>query len=202
MPRRTKSARARACAAFAAALLVPCASFAGGAGVCDGGRFVVSAPLLPGRTTGGDAVEIAAGRAAIDGGCGSTPVKLRSTRNGIKVTAKWKECAGQPGKVKLAALLDASCETLVGKVSVARTRPRFAASFAAERETATRACDFVPGAPGLVAATADAPIARSAPRRRPPIRPNDPRYQEGFLRALWGLVQDVYVHPDLNGVDW
>ena len=40
------------------------------------------------------------------------------------------------------------------------------------------------------------------PRRRPPIRPDDPRYQEGFLRALWGLVQDVYVHTDLNGVDW
>jgi carboxyl-terminal processing protease len=188
-------------ASIAAALLAGAPAGAGApAPTCDGGRFTVAAPLLPGRTTGGDAIEIAAGRAAIDGGCGATAAKLKRTRKGTKVTAKWKECAGQPGKVKLTALLDASCATLAGKVSVARTKPRFASEFTAALETTTRACDFVPG-PTTLAGASD-PSARLAPRRRPPIRPGDPRFQEGFLRALWGLVEDVYVDPKLNGVDW
>jgi carboxyl-terminal processing protease len=187
-------------ASLAAALVVPGAAFAGGA-ACDGGRFVVSAPLLPGRTSGGDAIEIAAGRLAVDGGCGATAAKLRRTRKGTKVTAKWKQCAGQPGKVKLTALFDASCETLTGKISVAKMKPRFASSFAAALETTTRTCDFVPG-PTTLAPPALGPTASLEPRRRPPIRPNDPRYQEGFLRSLWDLIADVYVHPDLNGVDW
>jgi carboxyl-terminal processing protease len=187
--------------AVAAAAAAPGAAEAGAAIACDGGRFVVSAPLLPGRSAGGDAVEIAAGRAAIDGGCGATAAKLKRTRKGTKVTAKWKECAGQPGKVKLTALFDASCATLTGKISVARTKPRFASEFTAALETTTRACDFVPG-PTTLAPAASRPSARLAPRRRPPIRPGDPRFQEGFLRALWGLVEDVYVDPKLNGVDW
>jgi carboxyl-terminal processing protease len=192
---------ARACGLAAAALLAPAAALGGAAApVCDGGRFTVAAPLLPGRTSGGDAVEIAAGRIAIDGGCGSTPVKIKRTRKGTKVVAKWKECAGQPGKVKLTALFDAACETLTGRVTVARTKPRFGADFSAALEATTRACDLEP-ANALPEPAPDA-AAERLPRRRPPIRPGDPRYQEGFLRALWGLVQDVYVHPDFNGVDW
>jgi carboxyl-terminal processing protease len=200
MPSATTLSKVLALAVFAVAA-APGAAWAGGGAACDGGRFAASVPLLPGRSGGGDAVEIAAGRAAIDGGCGATAAKLKRTRKGTKVTAKWKECAGQPGKVKLTALFDASCATLTGKISVARTKPRFASEFTAALETTTRACDFVPG-PTTLAPAASRPSARLAPRRRPPIRPGDPRFQEGFLRALWGLVEDVYVDPKLNGVDW
>lgn len=173
---------------------------AGGGLPCESGRFPVEGALLPGVPALGDAVELADGQVAIDGGCGAAAAKLRVTSRGTKLKAKWKGCAGQPGKVKLSGLLDPSCQTLTGTVRASKVKPRWKRDFAATLETGVRTCAFDPAAappppPGPLAEPLTA-------RRRPPIRPDRPEFQEAFFRALWGVVRDEYVDPLYNGVDW
>jgi hypothetical protein len=90
--------------------------------LCAGGVFqvdVAAGPLVPGGgvpdllTVGdGGAVSIASGCAEIAG-------KLRATRRGTKLAAKWSArttlCTGLPKKASLRARFDAACETLTGK---------------------------------------------------------------------------------------
>jgi hypothetical protein len=91
--------------------------------VCPDGRFVQTDRILPGSADGAfDAVVIQDGQASIESGCAPTRVRLRGTRSGTRVRAKWKRC-GDIKKVRLQATIidDAgACTRLFGSVKVKR----------------------------------------------------------------------------------
>lgn len=186
---------AGALAASAVALGAPGADGTA-APACAAGRFVTGAPLLPEGAAGGDVVEIAAGKIAIEGACGPADVRLAAGAAGTtRVKASFKRCRGAPGKVKLVATLDAACRGISGTVKAARTKPRWRQGFAGALDESVAACAWAPGA----RAAAPPAEARAARRR---LVPNTPARQEGFFLALWGLVSTEYLYPDFRGVDW
>lgn len=89
--------------------------------LCAGGAFQVEAaasPLVPGGavpdllTVGDD------GTTAIASGCPEVAGRLRATKKGTKLAARWTKktalCTGLPKKASLAARFDPGCDTLSG----------------------------------------------------------------------------------------
>ncbi len=66
-----------------------------------------------------------------DGGCEPTAVKRKPRRGGIDVRARWRSCAGIPGRVRLRARIDRACQVMTG-VIVAR-KAKIQKPFRAER---------------------------------------------------------------------
>ncbi|MCW5889143.1 MAG: hypothetical protein KIT14_01185 [bacterium] len=84
---------------------------------CAGGRFLVleGGPLVAeAGSPRFDAVAIAAGQVGIDSGCAPARVKLKATKKGTVVRARWARC-GSARAVKLQATIAApACDTMTG----------------------------------------------------------------------------------------
>lgn len=97
---------------------------------CDPGRFVVAGEaLVPGATSAPDVV--AYGNAiAIDSGCGGVAGRVKATKKGTVVKAKWATCAGITGKATLQAKIGADCASMSGtfRAKKAKVKRKFTAS--------------------------------------------------------------------------
>ncbi len=83
--------------------------------LCPGGAFRAtpeSLPLVP--NSAADGIVVGNGEAVILGSCGRTQAKLKRSRKGTKVTAKWLACDGTNGKVRLKATIDETCRGMRG----------------------------------------------------------------------------------------
>jgi hypothetical protein len=102
---------------------------------CEGGSFVVETPtdaLVPGSAVAlPDVIVVGAGTATIASGCPEVPGKLRASRKGTRLSAKWTKkkglCAGLPKRASLKARFDASCEVLTGKFKSRGVKRTFSA---------------------------------------------------------------------------
>jgi carboxyl-terminal processing protease len=190
--------------------LLPASADAAGP-TCPGGRLAVDGePLLP-EDLGGlaDVVEIAGERIMIASGCGPVAAKLRAGPQGTRVKATWKECAGAPGKVKLKATFDPSCQTLSGVVRAPKAIPRLERAFTASLFT-PRDCEHVPGVsvPAVMPPEVVNPPPPPPPDPLPPLP--DPtavsarttKKQLAIFGRLWALVDLFYVDPAFHGLDW
>src|SRR5262245_25771491 len=85
---------------------------------CPGGVFWVDGePLLSSSGLAvPDTVSVESGSVSLLSGCGPTTVRLKGTRRGTKLKAKWASCPGISGRVKLAARIDPSCASMTGKL--------------------------------------------------------------------------------------
>jgi C-terminal peptidase prc len=212
---RTRPALAPSLAGLAllGALLVAAGAEAAKPPPCPGGRYVVDGErLLAGDVLPGpDDVFFSPTQVAIASGCRTAAVKLRGSKRGTRLKAVWTGCSGATGKVKLKAKLDPSCQALSGTLTAPKTRPRLKRKFSASRVASeVRACDYVPG----VSVPATMPPEVVNPPPDPPPDPLDPlpdptpvsaettaAQVDAFL-ALWDIVDQLYVYPDFNGLDW
>lgn len=95
---------------------------------CPGGYFLVDGePLVSSGLGAPDAVVVEGRSLALLSGCGPTVAKLKGTRRGTKITAKWSSCAGIRGRVKLRAVIDPNCTSMAGKVRARGLKRRFSA---------------------------------------------------------------------------
>ena len=169
-------------------------------------------PLLdPGLGLGGDDLFVSAAQVAIASGCRTGPASVKGSRRGTTVKATWEGCAGVTGKVKLKAKIDPSCQTLTGTLGAKKAQPRLKRKFTASlTSSAVRACDYVPGVSQPAVMPPEVVDPPDPPPPPPPDPPPDPTpvsaetttRQIGTLNVLWNVVNDVYVYPDFNGVDW
>jgi hypothetical protein len=83
---------------------------------CPGGRYLVYAgSLVPGVVRSGPDVVTLAGRTlAVASGCASTKARVRATRGGTKVLARWTRCDGLDAKVQLRGTITEYCRSLTG----------------------------------------------------------------------------------------
>lgn len=89
---------------------------------CAGGRFLVAGdPLLPGGTATPDAV-IVGDTASIASGCAPVRVRVKATKKGTRLTAKWKSCTGITGKAQMTGTIDPTCQTLSGKLRAKKAK--------------------------------------------------------------------------------
>src|SRR5262249_31276368 len=97
---------------------VPADAKKGPAQACSAGRFLVQSerPLLPGAGAGRiEAVALAAAQTlAITSGCPAVSAKVKPTRKGMRVVARWPSgaCAGLKGRPRLTARIDAACRIM------------------------------------------------------------------------------------------
>jgi hypothetical protein len=130
---------------------------------CPPGRYVVDVdePLGPAGAPGfPDAIEVdAQGRVSIESSCPTVEARLKGSRRGTRVKAKWAKgtCAGLSGKVKLEARTDSSCRTLTGKLKAKKHKRKFTATRAlavgVEVDADRRAAANLGPAGGSVSAT-------------------------------------------------
>jgi serine protease len=109
---------------------------------CPGGNFAVSAeqaPLFPSPTPA-DIVSVddSGGDATVEvwSGCGETSARLKRRRRGTNLVARWGECEGIEGPVKLKARIDGdACELLHGRLTAKKEKMR--RTFSATRAEGT-----------------------------------------------------------------
>ena len=95
---------------------------------CPGGVFWVDGePLLTSGLAAPDAVAVEGGLVSLLSGCGPTTVKLKGTRRGTKLKAKWGSCPGISGRVRIKARIDPSCTTMAGKLRARKLKRSFSA---------------------------------------------------------------------------
>src|SRR5262245_26244868 len=95
---------------------------------CPGGIFWVDGePLPPHVVLVPAAVEVDSGFVSVFSGCDPTTVKLKGTRRGTKLKAKWRSCPGISGRVKLKARIDPSCTSMTGRVRARKLKRKFSA---------------------------------------------------------------------------
>jgi carboxyl-terminal processing protease len=178
---------------------------------CPGGRFVVQGgALLANPISFADDVYFSATQIAVASGCTGAPVKLKGSKRGTTVKATWETCNGVTGKVKLKAKVDPTCQTLTGTLSAKKQRPKLKRKFTATLVASqVRECDYLPG----VSQPATMPPEVTDPPDPPPPPPPDPpgptavspettAAQLDVFDGLWNAVNDEYVDPGFNGVDW
>jgi RHS repeat-associated protein len=92
--------------------------------LCPDGRYLVvqGPPLLSGvATTPAAAVTIAEGQITLDGACPQVAVKQKAKRRGTSIKARWPECPGVVGPVRLRGLIEPTCQTFTGKVTAKKS---------------------------------------------------------------------------------
>lgn len=62
-----------------------------------------------------DALVVEDGQVTLSSGCAATEIRLKATRHGTRLKAKWGSCVGLRGRVKLRALIGPGCDTVAGK---------------------------------------------------------------------------------------
>ena len=201
------------CLALLGALLGSGAPAAAATPPCPGGRYAVTGDrLLEGEVLPGpDDVFFSPTQVAIASGCRTVPVaKLRGSKRGTTLKATWEACGGATGKVKLKAKLDSSCQSLSGTLTAPKTKPRLKRKFSAALvSSAVRACDYVPGVsvpatmpPEVTDPTDPPPIPPDPPPGPTPVPPATTAAQLDVLNGVWNAVNENYVDPVFNGVDW
>src|SRR5689334_20875827 len=79
---------------------------------CPGGFYMVDgAPLVSSGLGVPDAVVIQGRSLSVLSGCDATTAKLKGTRRGTRIKAKWSSCTGVAGGVRLRARIDPTCTT-------------------------------------------------------------------------------------------
>jgi hypothetical protein len=114
--------RSRLAGAALAAALLAAPALAAKPALCPGGAYQVeeaAGPLVPGGAAP-DLLQIGDdGAVSIASGCPEVAGKLKATKKGTTLRAKWSRkkglCNGLPNKTSLRARFDPSCETLSGK---------------------------------------------------------------------------------------
>lgn len=119
-------------ARFVVALIVVLALSARTAGAakparCPDGRFLVTGPSI---LTGDEehdieAIVLADRQLSIGDACAPAPARVKRTKQGTAVRAKWKQCTGFTAKAKLAGTIAApECTTLSGTFTVRKQKVR------------------------------------------------------------------------------
>jgi hypothetical protein len=100
--------------AVASALLTPTSGTATKPPPCPGGRYLVDGlPLAPGLDGSSLDVVVVAGRVvSILSGCNPVAAKVRATRQGAKIRARWKSCPAFPGKATLSGFITEECRRM------------------------------------------------------------------------------------------
>jgi len=123
MSRPTCSVRLLPALLLASGLALPAPAARAPVPACEGGSFAVEMPeeaLVPGSAIAPpDAIVVGGGGSvAIASGCPEVAGKLRGSRKGTRLSAKWTKkkglCAGLEKKASLKARFDPSCETISG----------------------------------------------------------------------------------------
>lgn len=154
---------------------------------CDGGRFVVrEAALIAGATPGIPKLEtiiISGGGIRISSGCSLVRAKLKRTRNGIRVRAKWGLCQGLRGRVRLTAMMD-GCNRLRGMLKSKGARTPFVAELSACGD-------------GIVDAEAgescEPPGGAECDAGCQPIVEPPARCERPFFPSTWRAIQSVII---------
>ncbi|MDH3685816.1 MAG: Ig-like domain-containing protein [Myxococcales bacterium] len=130
---------------------------------CPAGNYVldVAEGLGPAGAPGfPDVIAVdEAGRVSVESSCPLIEGKVKGSKKGTKVSAKWKKetCAQLDGKVKLKAKTDLTCQTLVGKFKAKKHKVKFTATRApavtVELEAESRAATTLGPDGGSVSAT-------------------------------------------------
>jgi hypothetical protein len=81
---------------------------------CDAGQWTFERPVPIGDGLA-HALVVENGMASIPGLCPDTPIRMRSRRRSVRVAAKWTDCPGLSGKIRLKGRLDATCTDLHGR---------------------------------------------------------------------------------------
>jgi subtilisin family serine protease len=118
-------------ALLGAALALPAVPAA--AAPCTAGAFraderpLIDSTAAPAVAPDPDVVVIRDGLVAL-GSCKLVNARMRTTKRGTKVKARWPYCPGVSGSVRLTLTLAPTCETLRGKLVTAAARKRFTAT--------------------------------------------------------------------------
>ena len=117
----------------------------GAAPPCDRRAFVVDGePLLPNPAfTGPDRVLLSDGTIAIESGCPPVDARFRRARRGVRFRARWEECSGIVGRVKLKGRIAGDCAEMKGRIRTRRppSRRRFTAVAESDPAPCRDACD-------------------------------------------------------------
>jgi hypothetical protein len=92
---------------------------------CPGGRYLVMGPPLVAAGGGAgtlDAVELSGRTLAIASGCDAVKARVRATRAGTKLSARWPSCHGMAGKALLKGTITDACRTLAATFTVPSSR--------------------------------------------------------------------------------
>src|SRR5688572_16405441 len=101
---------------------------------CAEGRYVITGnPRATGKPTlKSGSITLRNSTVALSAGCPATLVRIKQVKRakgvmkgGTKVRAKWVQCAGVRGKVRLKANIDSTCKRMWGKISSKRGKTRF-----------------------------------------------------------------------------
>jgi len=121
-------------AVFALSMALPAAAKKAKVPPCPPGNYVldVAEGLGPAGAAGfPDVIAVnEAGRVSIESSCPLIEGKVKGSKKGTKVSAKWKKetCAQLDGKVKLKAKTDLTCQTLTGKLKAKKHKVKFTAT--------------------------------------------------------------------------
>jgi hypothetical protein len=107
---------------------------------CPGGTFTVQgSALIPGAGFT-DAVSFSATLVGIQSGCPAVEGRVRGTRRGTKVKARWESCSLIVGRARLSATVDAlTCNTMTGTFRAPKSRVKV--PFTATRSTSGSCSD-------------------------------------------------------------
>ena len=92
---------------------------------CAGGQFVIQgASLVPGAMADGtDSVSFSSTLVGIQSGCAAVAGRVRGTRRGTRVKARWDACDHVVGRARLTATVDAeTCNTMTGTFRAPKMR--------------------------------------------------------------------------------
>lgn len=80
---------------------------------CPGGRYLVSgAAIMPGLDGGSDVVDMTDRMVSVLSGCDAAKAKVRASRAGTKIRAKWKSCPSITGKATLVGSITDGCHAM------------------------------------------------------------------------------------------
>jgi len=84
--------------------------------VCGDGSYVMEdAPLVPGdESLAHNGLVLRGGQLTAGGACPAVKAKLKGTKKGTRIAARWKSCTGVSGAVTFKGALPATCDTLTG----------------------------------------------------------------------------------------
>ena len=113
------------------ALLAPTVA---SAAPCAEGRYVITGnPRATGKPTlKSGSITLRSATVALSAGCPATAVRVKQVKRakgamkgGTRVRAKWAQCSGVRGKVRLKAKIDSTCKRMRGTIISKRGKTRF-----------------------------------------------------------------------------
>jgi hypothetical protein len=114
---------------------------------CTQGRYVITGnPRSTGRPTlKSGSITMRGATVSLSAGCPATLLKTKRMLGGkglkkgaTRVRAKWEQCSGVKGRVRLKAHVDSTCKRMWGSISTKRGKSRFDAQLSALRQQRRR----------------------------------------------------------------